>query len=178
MSAQIEQILCNPFEVSEDLKAANPLGKVPALLTSDGQAYFDSTVICAYLDSLSDDVPLMPGQAPARWKALTNQSLTDGVLDAAFNIVMERRRTDSEPSAMWLDRWTAAIYRSADMLNDKISDFSGQISLAQIGLGAALGYLDFRLADMNWRDGRPDLADWYAEFSRRPSMQQTNPENT
>jgi len=173
---RVEMIFANPFEENAELTAANPLGKVPALVTDEGQAIFDSPVICAYLDSLSLDPALIPDD-PQRWRVLAHEALTDGVLDAAFAIVMERRRPNEQQSQTWLDRWTTAIFRSVDVLEADIAGFEGDVNIAQIGLGAALGYIDFRLPDINWREGRPKTKAWFDVFSRRASMTETDPEN-
>ena len=177
LDEKVDLIFRNPFDDPDDLKMVNPLGKVPVLVTTDGQALFDSSVICAYLDTLSDHTPLIPAASPDRWAVLSNAALADGILDAAFATVIERRRPAVQQSSMWLDRWSAAILRSVDAVEADLTGFTGRISLAQIGLGAALGYLDFRLPDIDWRHGRGRIAEWFDEFSMRPAMQQTRPEN-
>ena len=158
------------------MQAANPLGKVPALVTDEGRAIFDSPVICAYLDSLASEPALIP-DGPKRWTVLTNEALCDGILDAALGIVMEGRRPEAQRSPDWLDRWPAAILRSLDAVEAKISGFEGDLTIAQLCLGATLGYLDFRLPDLSWRNGRPNIKAWFDAFSQRESMIETNPEN-
>ncbi len=172
---RVELEVANPFDVKNtDYASINPLNKVPALLRDDGSVVFDSPVICTYLDGLSADVLLTPADN-TQWQVLTHVALTDGILDAAYNTVMERRRPLEQQSDMWPQRWSAAIFRSCDVIETEIDAFRGAISSAQIGLGAALGYLDFRLADLEWRESRPQLSGWFADFEKRPSMQQTVP---
>jgi len=173
----VDLILRNPFEDHDDLKSANPLGKVPALVTTDGQALFDSSVICAYVDALKDQISLIPNGSPQRWSILRNAALADGILDATFAIVMERRRPEVQQSSMWLERWAAVISRSVDVVESSLEEFTGDISMAQIGLGVALGYLDFRLPDIWWRNSHQDTSSWFTNFNARLSMQQTSPEN-
>ncbi len=60
----------------------NPLSKVPTLILDDGTTIYDSPVICEYLDSIGTAPKLIPASGPARWKALTQESLGDGILDA------------------------------------------------------------------------------------------------
>lgn len=156
------------------LHAANPLGKVPALVTDAGAKIFDSPVICAYLDSLTPAPKLIPEDA-GRWAAMTREALCDGILDAAFASVMERRRPEAERSQMWLERWDGGILRALDAAEADIEGYQGPISLAQIALGAALGYLDFRRSELSWRSGRPQLEAWWTAFSERPSMKDTAP---
>ncbi len=174
LTDQVAQVFQTPFEESPDLKAANPLGKVPALVRDDGQAVFDSAVICEYLNGLTP-APDLYDRAGDPTAMKTLEALTDGMLDAAFAIVMEKRRDEAQRSEMWLNRWESGILRAADVIEDTIERFEGPISIGQIGLGAALGYLDFRLPEIPWRADRPALAAWFEAFSDRPSMAVTHP---
>ena len=90
----------------------NPLSKVPTLVLDDGTSLYDSPVICEYLDALGEGPRLLPAEGEARWQALRLQALADGVLDAAFSVVMELRRPESERSADWIGRWRTAISRA------------------------------------------------------------------
>lgn len=175
LDGRVETVFANPFEDNAALKAVNPLGKVPVLITDDGQTLCDSPVICAYLDSLSPQ-PALIGTGPRQWEVRAGEALTDGILDAAFAIVMERRRPDTERSAPWVERLTAQISRATNTIEASSGVFDGALNLAQIGLGVALGYLDFRLPDHDWRGDRPRLAAWYATFAERPAMKATVPE--
>ena len=171
---RVQQTLQNPFEDSPDLAAANPLKKVPCLITPSGKAVYDSPVICAYLDSLTTSPQLIPANEN-KWKILTGEALSDGILDAAFAIVMERRRPEGQKSDYWLGRWQAGMLRAIDAAEADIGIFTGTVSMAQIALGAALGYLDFRLPDIDWRSGHTEIAHWFTDFSARPSMCATEP---
>ena len=88
---RMEAVFQNPFEDSPELTATNPLKRVPALVTDEGAAIFDSPVICAFLNDLGKGPDLIP-EGASRWSVLTGEAMTDGILDAAFAIVMERRR--------------------------------------------------------------------------------------
>ncbi len=175
LEERIEAVPCNPFDDPAALKAANPLIKVPALEREDGGVLYDSPVIVEYLDRLGSGGRLIPEDGVARWEALRRQALGDGLLDAAFSIVMERRRPESEQSAHWLGRWRAAIEHSLDAIEEEIAQLPERIDIGQIAFGAALGYLDFRLPDLEWRAGRPKAAAWFAAFAERPSMIATRP---
>lgn len=174
LESQVQEIFQNPFEDSPDLSAATPLKKVPCLITNSGQVIYDSPVICAYLDAQSTAKQLIPTDG-TRWDIMTGEALGDGILDAAFSIVMERRRNDGERSDSWLDRWQTSVLRSIRAVETDITVFEGPISMAQIALGAALGYLDFRLPDIDWRKGNPTVEQWYTKFSTRHSMIDTQP---
>ena len=171
---RIEEVFQNPFEKSPLLAAANPLGKVPCLVTDDGQALYDSPVICAYLAALSPEAGLVPDDG-RRWRVLTGEALADGILDAAYALVMERRRPASERSAAWMTRWEGAIARAVAAAEKDRAPFEGPVNVAQIALGAALGYLDFRLHDLAWQEAAPGLATWYSQFSECPAMRATRP---
>ena len=172
---QVELIEAIPYDNPPQLVGANPLGKVPALLTDDGRAIFDSPIICQFIDSLSPVPRLLP-EGAARFDVLTREALCDGILDAALSMVLESRRPAAQRSSDWLDRWSRAINRSLDAVEADIAGYLGDLNLAQVALGAALGYLDLRHPILAWRDGRPQTAAWYDVFSQRASMQATRPD--
>lgn len=151
----------------------NPLGKIPALITDDGQTLFDSRVICRYLDDLSG-AGLYPKGAEL-WPVLTLEALADGVLEAALLMVYESRlRPEEARFAPWVEAQWAKISRALDAVeHGPALPLGGPLSMAQIALGCALGYLDFRLDARNWRQGRPRLSAWAQGFLARPAMQST-----
>ena len=153
----------------------NPLGKIPALALGDGQALYDSRVISRYLDDLSG-AGLYPKGADL-WPVLVLEATADGILDAALLMVYEARlRPEDLRFAPWVDGQWAKISRALDAVEaGSLPLLSGPLSMAQIALGSALGYLDFRLDARIWRDGRPGPAGWAAEFARRPAMLATAP---
>jgi glutathione S-transferase len=131
-------------------------------------------VIVAYLDGIGDAPPLIP-DAPDRWPVLAGQALGDGMLDALFALVMERRRPESERSAMWQARWRQAFLGAADTAEAGFIPFEAPLTVAQIALGCALGYADFRTPDIDWRTGRPRLAAFFGAFASRDAMRETAP---
>ena len=171
----IISVACNPFGEVPDLETANPLGKIPTLILDDGSSLYDSPVICAYLDTLTPD-KLIPASEKERWNVLRWEALCDGILDAAYNIVMERRRDSREQSASWIELWNNQISRSLNFIEADIDALPEQLSLAHLSLGAVLGYLDFRLSDLDWHSQCPALTVWYDVFSKRDAMQNTQPE--
>ena len=168
--------LCNPHEFDAELANENPLNKVPTLVRGDGPALYDSPVICAWLDRLEPEPRLIPEQGEARWDVLRTEALADGIIDAAVACVLERRRPEELQSETVINREHAAIQRCADRLEANAGVYAGPITLAHIATGCALAYLDFRLPGLGWRDGRPELENWYEDFATRPSMQHTRPE--
>jgi glutathione S-transferase len=154
--------------------ATNPLGKVPALVREDGPALFDSRVICRFLDDRA-----RAGLYPeARiWDVLTLEALADGILDAAVLMVYEWRcRAEGERSAAWVEAQWDKIARALDSLEARwMSHLSGRLTMGQIAVGCALGYLDFRHPERDWRQGRGVLVEWERAFAARPAMLETKP---
>jgi glutathione S-transferase len=166
----------SPMGGNKVLEKANPLGKVPALELDNGMTLFDSPVICEYLDSKHRGDKLFPASGARRWKALRLQAIGDGILDAAL---LARYETAMRPEPLrwtdWLDGQKRKLAQALDQLEKEAKDLAGGLTIGQVTVACALGYLDFRFGDMNWRKGRPKLAAWYDKFSRRKSMQATIP---
>ncbi len=151
----------------------NPLGKIPALECDDGQVIYDSRVISRYLDDLTG-AGLYPAK-PALWQLLTLEAMVDGMLDAAVLMAYEVRiRPEDKRFDPWVEGQWAKIARSLDAIEaGRMAQLQTPLNMAQIGLGCALAYLDFRHGVRDWRKGRPRLATWEAGFAKRPSMQAT-----
>jgi glutathione S-transferase len=164
-----------------DLVDDNPLGKVPALITDDGIKMYDSPVICEYLDSLHRGAKLYP-PAPALWRTKRLEALADGLMDAAVLRIYEGRRPEHERSAGWVARQTVKMKRALDAIETEAADLRGAkanepVTIGEIALGCALGFLDFRFPADNWREGRPRLAAWWKVFGERPSMVTSRPQD-
>jgi glutathione S-transferase len=173
LDAQIERILTNPWEPDKALLGNNPLSKVPTLITDDGLVLFDSPVICEYLDNEFGGNRLIPSYGQARWKALRLQALADGILDAAILRFLERKR--KAKSTEWDASQREAVVRALDALEAEVASWGDTLTIGQIAAAVALGYLDFRFAEEDWRPDRPGLTEWYSAFSRRHSMSTTVP---
>ncbi len=169
-SDRIELVLTNTRDPNSDLHVDNPLGKVPALITDDGVRLVDSPVICEYLDGLREGPRLVPPAGEARWQALRLQALADGILDAAVLRMLEGRRPDGERSQAFADKQRGKIVATLDVLESEAPGFGDALTIGAVTVGCALGYLDFRFSDDDWRQGRPALAEWYEGFAKRPSM--------
>lgn len=170
----IERIPTNPWSPETDLPEDNPLGKVPALLVDEGLTLFDSPVICEYLCSRVG-AGLVPREGLNRWRVLRLQALGDGILDAAVLRLLEGKRPEAMQNPDWIERQKRTVARAVDRLEEEVGDWGETLTLGQITVGAALGYLDFRFPGDEWRKGRPALTDWYEAFAQRPSMKQTVP---
>ncbi|MEP5930116.1 MAG: glutathione S-transferase family protein, partial [Nitratireductor sp.] len=157
------------------LHEANPLGKIPALIMPDGTSWFDSPLICEFLDVTLEGPQMIPASNIERFRVLRHQAIADGIMDAAVSIVFERGRPEAQRSDMWMGRWSRAVSRSLAMLEDEVVSLDGPVDLGSIAVGAALGYLDFRHADMKWQDSQTELAGWWRDFAKRPSFTETAP---
>ena len=165
------------WDPATTLGQINPLGKVPALVTDDGGALFDSPVICEYLDGVAGGGKLFPPAGPARWTALRRQALADGICDAAILRLLESRRPAELQSADWVARQKNLVARSLDALEAEAKSLGTEVTIGHLAIGCTLGYLDFRFGADAWRDGRPGLAKWYEGFAKRPSMSTTEPKD-
>lgn len=168
LADRVEIAVVKPFE-DEGVRAVNPLSKAPCMLTDDGTPMHDSRVICEYLDDLGG-AGLHPKGA-ARWRALTLQSLADGMGDAAVRTAQERRRAVGDQHPDVIERQLKAINAALDLFETE--DLAGW-GIAEIAVAAQLGYLDFRKV-VDWRRGRPRLDAWYERASKRDSMVATEP---
>jgi glutathione S-transferase len=148
----------------------NPLGKVPTLITDDGQALFDSRVICEYLNHLGSG-PLLPEPGPVRWQARMLEALGDGILDAALLI---RYEANARPEALrwtqWVDGKLDAMHTSLSHLNATPGYFEQPFHLGLLTVGCALWYLDLRFPELKWRERYPVLAKVSQGVMSRPSM--------
>jgi len=175
--------------VEEDVWAAdtsimhsNPLGKVPCLVMEGGEALFDSRVIVEYLDTLSPVGKLIPAVGRERAEVKTWEALADGVLDALILARLEANwsgRKKGERSDAWIDRQLDKTHSSLKAMGQGLGDkpFCAGIylSLADIAVGCALGYLDFRFPHIDWRGQYPNLAKLHEKLAQRPSFAETMP---
>jgi glutathione S-transferase len=164
-----------PVKANDELKAENPLVKLPSLTTDDGQTLYDSPVICEYLDSLHKATKVFPASGSARWTALRRQALGDGMLDAA---ILTRYETAVRPKELQWGEWIEGQMRKVRGGLDALEreNLNGPFDIGTLTVACALGYLDFRFPSEDWRKTRPKLAAWFAEIARRPSMKATEPQ--
>ena len=170
-----------PTTPNEEMARENPLVKVPSLTTDEGLVLYDSPVICEYLDTLNPGPKVFPSQGKARWIALRQQALGDGILEAA---VLGRYESVRPPEFQWPD-WIDAQLRKVrgalaaldrEIGNGELAGkVEGMPTIGQITTGCALGYLVFRYQNEDWRSRHRQLASWYEAFSERKSMQLTMP---
>ncbi len=174
--ADVELILVStsPTDPSPEVRCANPLAKIPALIREDGPALYDSRVITRYLDARAG-AGLYP--ETRLWETLTLEATGDAIMDAGVLMVYEGRcRPEDKQDRTWLEAQWGKIEGALDALEERwMSHLAGPLDMGQISVGCALGYLDFRHDARNWRKGRGALDDWFAAFGERASMQATTP---
>ena len=146
----------------------NPAGTVPTLTEENGLVVPDSGVICEYLDSVGDEMPLFPPAGPARWRALRQQAIGDGIMDAAVARRMDQGRPQEAARDAFMARQAAAVERALDLLEADVP--AQHVDIGAIAIACALGYLDLRFAPDAWREGRGKLAQWYGEMMERPEI--------
>jgi glutathione S-transferase len=154
-----------------ELMKLNPLAKIPTLELEDGTVIYDSPVIIEYLDTLHTGVKLYPAAWPERLTALRRHALGQGMLDAALPLLAEGFRPAERQSEPHKALWRAKLRASVDALElEAEAPGASGFNVGHLAIGVALAYLDFRFADLAWREGHPKLATWHETFNARPSV--------
>jgi glutathione S-transferase len=161
---------------------SNPLGKVPCLVLEGGEAIFDSRVIVEYVDTLSPVGKLLPQTGRERLEVRTWESLADGIQDALISARLEATwvgRSDAQRSQPWIDRQmvrvAAALKSASQALGEKSFCCGTHFTLADVAVGCALGYLDFRFPEITWRDDYANLTRLADKLAARQSFIDTVP---
>jgi glutathione S-transferase len=156
-----------------ELMKVNPLGKIPTLELGDGTVIYDSPVIIEYLDTLHTGTRLYPSAWPERLTALRRHALGQGMLDAALPLLSEGFRPADRQSEAHKELWRAKLKASVAMLEHETDALGASgFTVGHLAIGVALAYLDFRFADLAWREGHPKLAAWHETFNNRPSVRE------
>ncbi len=157
------------------LLAFNPLSKVPTLITDDGTMLYDSPVICEYIDSIGSAPKLFPAAGPARWKAICQQALGDGILDATQPRRREIALPQDDGRKSYIETQQAKVTNALAVLERGAASLGDLTTIGEITIACALGYLDFRYANEPWRPGHPKLEAWYAKVVKLPPLAETMP---
>jgi glutathione S-transferase len=168
------------WSANSTIQRSNPLGKVPCLILEGGNALYDSRVICQYLDSQPPAHSLIPETLAKRIDVLRWEALTDGVLDAGVLIRLEQTQRDApQRSDRWVARQRGKVNAGLDVMAEQLGGrdwcVSERLTLADIAVGAALGWLEFRLPELAWRAHHPQLGRYYDRLMTRPSFRETAP---
>ncbi|MBV2180065.1 MAG: glutathione S-transferase [Castellaniella sp.] len=164
----------HPVRRDPRVVAVNPSGRVPALILDDGEVLYDSRVICEYLEARAGGAGVFPPPGLERWRALRQQSLGDGLMEAAVGARYERYVRPE--NLRWEDWWQgcmAKVTSSLDAIEVELKSARDGFDIGHVTLACALAYLDFRYSDFGWRQGRPVSAAWFDAINQRASMRAT-----
>lgn len=171
----VEEITTDYMNAPQDFLAANPLSQIPVLVTEKGETLPGSNLAIDYLLTRGHSLASLP-RGSKRFAALRRVTLADGITEAAVAVLLESRRPAESQYAPWMNRKREAVVRALAALEVEAAELDAEApTVVEIAAGAALGYLDFRFADLQWRNSCPQLAAWFEAFSLRPSMQRTQP---
>jgi glutathione S-transferase len=176
------QLVLEDVWATDVVLKSNPLGKVPCLVMEGGEAVFDSRVIVEYLDTLSPVGKLIPPAGRERIEVRTWEALADGVLDASILARLEKTwpgRSEAQRSPAWVDRQMSRVRAALGAMSTGLADkpwcMGIHFTLADVAVGCALGYLDFRFAEIGWRDSHSNLARLHEKLALRQSFIDTVP---
>jgi glutathione S-transferase len=171
-----EMVVEGPADAAGNVARLNPLRAIPVLERDDGEVYFDSIVICEYLDSLNSTPRLYPSGGEPRWQALRWHALGQGMMEATVARFVELRKTVDKQDAATVAKHEARIAQALAFASERVPAGGfiqgNSIGIADIALGAALGYIDLRYPH-DWRGRYPKLAAWFATLSARASFTET-----
>lgn len=174
-------VIDSPWLADSTVPNVNPLGKVPVLLLDDETPLFDSRVIVEYIDNVTPNNKLFPAPNRERTEVKRWEALADGLCDAAVAALLEGKRPANEQSPDWIARQNDKITRTlsfmAESLGEKTFCMGTHISMADIALGTALGYLGFRFPGIAWHEDHPNLARLYDKLMLRASFAETVPKD-
>ena len=162
---EYDYVIDSPWLESSKVSNINPLGKIPALVLDDDTPLFDSRVIVEYIDSVTPNNKLIPAPSRERTEVKRWEALADGMCDAAAAVFLVRQR----------GKIMRGLEFMAEELGEKPFCMGTHLSLADIAVGTALGYLSFRFADIDWQAAHPNLGRLYAKLMQRPSLADTAP---
>ncbi|MCX7162830.1 MAG: glutathione S-transferase [Betaproteobacteria bacterium] len=173
-------VLESPWVEGSKVVALNPLGKVPVLVLDDDSTLFDSRVIAEYLDTVAPNNHLIPASGRQRISVRRWEALADGILDAAVAAFLESMRPDGERSPSWIERQRGKVTQALRVASEDLGEHAwchgNGMSLADIAVGCALGYVSFRLGDILWSRQYPNLARLYGKLMQRPAFADTVPQ--
>lgn len=168
-------VTTNPVQVNDRLAALSPIGKIPILETDHGHGLYDSRVIIEYLCHVAGNSRLIPDDGVKRFRVLTLQALGQGMADSA---VAYRYETAARPKGLqwedWMTRTVTRLNAALDDLEANWMDALSEVNAGAVAVAVTLAYIDFRLPDFGWRNGRPKLASWHEGFAARESMAKTS----
>ena len=177
---EYEFVIDSPWVPDSGVANVNPLGKIPVLVLDDSTTLFDSRVIVEHIDSVAPNNKLMPESNRERTEVKRWGAVSDGICDAAALIFLERKRPEGQQSAEWIERQMDKILRGLEFMANELGDgnycMGNHYTLADVGVGCALGYLAFRFPEIEWREKHANLARLYDKLMQRPAFAETVPQ--
>ncbi|MCV3205627.1 glutathione S-transferase N-terminal domain-containing protein [Mesorhizobium sp. YC-39] len=175
IAGRIERVrmVVHPAKPNAEVMRFHPLSKIPALILDDGQVIYDSRVICEYLDAEFGEGALVPASGATRWQVLTRHSMIDALIETCVMWNTERGKADGRRDEEVIQASALRATSGLDALERNTGLHEGALTLSHVAAASALAYLDFRFGTLGWREGRPRLAVWFEEFSKRPSFIET-----
>ncbi|MEO3991461.1 glutathione S-transferase [Pseudocitrobacter cyperus] len=167
-----------PYNLENGVAQYNPLGKVPALMTDDGECWFDSPIIAEYIELLNVEPQMLPQEPLARLKVRQLEALADGIMDAGLVAVRELARPAAQQSEAECLRQREKISRSLDVLEAHLKEGAintDTLNLATIAIACAISYLNFRHIAPGWCVERPNLVKLVETLFQRESFARTEP---
>ena len=167
-----------PYNDVNGVAQYNPLGKVPALVTDDGECWYDSQIIAQYLEQLGIAPNMLPAEPQAALKMRQLEALADGIMEAALALVLEKTRPAAQQSESELLRQREKVARGLDALESYASDGTlrpDEVNLATISAACAIAYLNFRRVAPGWCATRPKLVRLVDSLFQRASFARTEP---
>lgn len=176
---EYEFVVDSPWANDSKVPDYNPLGKIPVLVLDDDTALFDSRVIVEYIDNVTPNNKLFPAPNRERIEVKRWEALADGLCDAAVAALLERKRPAKEQSADWIERQLAKVKRALAFMSEELEErnfcMGTHISMADLAVGTALGYLCFRFPEIAWQGDYPNLSKLYDKLMQRPAFADTVP---
>jgi len=172
-------VIDSPWLADSKVPGINPLGKIPVLVLDDETPLFDSRVIVEYIDNVTPNNKLFPATNRERTEVKRWEALADGICDAAATAFLEAKRPRDQQSPEWIKRQHDKITRSLEFMSEELGEkpycMGTHLSMADLAVGTALGYLAFRFADINWQESHANLGKLYAKLMLRASFTDTAP---
>jgi glutathione S-transferase len=157
------------------IPSINPLGKVPCVVLDNGEALYDSPVICAWVDAQHGGNRLIPDTGHERWRVLCLEALGDGMGEAVVAVALEQAKDEGARSQAVIDRQSGKVKSALAALNEEAPHFRDPVTVGEIAVACAIGYMEFRGVAGGWRDAFPALGGWYDGLADRPSFAETLP---
>jgi glutathione S-transferase len=169
----IDKEKSNPLSREDRAATQSPLGKIPCLVTDEGQSVFDSPVIMEYLDTVCDGPEMLPKSGEARWTVLRRQATADGMIGSMVTCFVEGLKKPERQSGGVVAHNKAITFSGIAAFEREAASFGDTVDVGIISAAVALSFADQTFPEDDWRKDNPTLATWFDVFDQRPSMTAT-----